>query len=57
MNGSIGKLLWISIYTKPVVAFDVCQLGTIFKNSGKHDIKCINIVIAYLKQDPVCSKY
>ena len=30
----IGKLLWMTSQTRPDIAFDVCQLGTNFKNSG-----------------------
>ena len=53
-NQSIFKYLGL---TRPDIVFDVCQLGTSFKNSGEQDIKYINKVLTYLKQDSVQIKY
>ena len=52
IQAHIGKLLWMSCQTRPDIAFDVCQLGTNFKNSGEQDVKYANKVITYLKHDP-----
>ena len=41
------KLLWMSSQARPDIAFDVCQLGTNFKNSGEQDIKYANKVITF----------
>ena len=57
LQSQIGKLLWISSQTRPDIAFDVCQLGTNFKNSGEQDLKYANKVLAHLKQDPVQIEY
>ena len=35
--------------TQPDVVLDACRLQTNFKNSGKHEIKYTNKVMAYLK--------
>ena len=48
----IGKLLWMSSQTIPDIAFNVCQLGTNFKNSGEQDVKYTNKVIQHSKQNP-----
>ena len=42
----------MSSQTRPEFAFDVCQLGTNFKNSGEQDVKYANKVITHLKHDP-----
>ena len=42
----------MSSQTRSDIAFDVCQLGTNFKNSGEQEIKYANKVITHLKQDP-----
>ena len=42
----------MSSKTRPDIVFDVCQLGTNFKNSGEQDIKYANKAITHLKQDP-----
>ena len=42
----------MSSQTRPDIAFDVCQLGTNFKNSGEKDVKYANKVTIHLKQDP-----
>ena len=47
IQAHIGKLLWMSCQTRPDIAFDVCQLGTNFKNSGEQDIKYANKVITF----------
>ena len=52
LQSHIEKLLWMSSQTRPGIAFDVCQLGTNFKNSREQDVKYANKVITYLKQDP-----
>ena len=57
LQSQIGKLLWISSQTRPDIAFDVCQLGTNFKNSGEKEIKYANKVLTHLKQDSVQIKY
>ena len=57
LQSQIGKLLWISSQTRPDIAFDVCQLGTSFKNSGEQDIKYVNKALTYLKQDSLQIKY
>ena len=49
--------MWISSQTRPDIAFDVCQLGTSFKNSGEQDIKYVNKALTYLKQDSLQIKY
>ena len=49
--------MWISSQTRPDIAFDICQLGTSFKNSGEQDIKYVNKVLTHLKQDSVQIKY
>ena len=47
IQAHIGKLLWMSCQTRPDIAFDVCQLGTNFKNSGEQDVKYANKVITF----------
>ena len=49
--------MWISSQTRPDIAFDVCQLGASFKNSGEQDIKYLNKVLTHLKQYSVQIKY
>ena len=47
LQSHIGKLLWISSQTRTDIAFDVCQLGTSFRNSGEQDIKYVNKVLTF----------
>ena len=53
LQSQIGKLLWMSGQTRPDIAFDVCQLGTNFKNCDGQDIKYANKITTHIKQDPV----
>ena len=57
LQSQIGKLLWMSGQTRPDIAFDVCQLGTNFKNCDGQDIKYANKITTHIKQDPVQITY
>ena len=57
LQSHIRKLLCMSSQTRPDIAFDVCQLGTNFKNSGEQDVKYANKVMTHLRQDPAQIMY
>ena len=57
LQSQIGKILWMSGQTRPDIAFDVCQLGTNYKNCDGQDIKYANKITTHIKQDPVQITY
>ena len=50
-----GKLLWLSIQTRPDIAFDVCQLANHLSDPAVQDIIAANKVVSKLKADPAIS--
>ena len=57
LQSQIGKLLWMSGQTRPGIAFDVCQLGTNFKNCDGQDTKYANKITTHIEPDPVQITY
>ena len=50
-----GKLLWLSIQTRPDISFDVCQLSNHLSDPAVQDIIAINKLVSRLKADPEIS--
>ena len=50
-KGSIGKLLWVSIQTRPDISFDVCQLSNHLSDPNVQDLITINKIISRLQNE------
>ena len=50
-----GKLLWLSVQTRPDIAFDVCQLSNHLSDPAVLDIIQINKLVSKLRAEPKIS--